>query len=130
MISFETVRRAERTRLENWISAQPSPARFQRSVANGGPIVVTVRTTEPRKSREMKQGGFDPQVDTEAWLVLPIGAKEPQAAKEFIGIVDLAGAFRTYSIISVTALRGYSCFQLGLNSRSSVPAIVRPPVVG
>lgn len=129
MITFETVRRAERIRLENFIAAQPSAARFERTAANGGSITVRVRTSEPRKSREMRQGGFDPRVDTEAWLVLPINAKEPQPAKEFIAIVDLAGEFRMFDIVSSTALRGYSCYQLGLHSRSSAPTIARPPAV-
>jgi hypothetical protein len=121
MIPFEQVRMAERSKLLGWISAQPSAASFRRSEANGGPIDLVVRTTEPKKSREMKQGGFDPRIDTEAWVVLPLGTTAPIAAKEFLIITDLAGDRRSFEIISATALRGRDCWQLGLNSRGTRP---------
>lgn len=127
MITFETKRRADRNRWEAFIAAQPSAGRFMRSTANGGPLIVTVRTGDARKAREMKQGGFTPTIDTDAWLALPLVAGQPEPANEFICIQDLAGEYRTYDIITVTPLLGYGCFQLGLRSRATKPTAGQPP---
>jgi threonine dehydrogenase-like Zn-dependent dehydrogenase len=127
MISFDRVRLAERRKVEAFIAAQPSPARFERMASIGGPVLTfAVRTDDPRKMRDMKAGGFDPRIEAMAWIVMPLIAQAPQPAKEFISIVDLGGDYKDHEIITVTALRGLSCYQVGLRSRKNAPTLARP----
>lgn len=121
MIPPAITRLADRRKWLLWIAAQPSPARFLRTAANGGEITLSVRTSEPAKSREMRLGGFIPTVELQCWVVLPIGALRPSPEKEFIAIVDLDQEYRTYAIEKATALLGTGCYQLLLKSRPSAP---------
>lgn len=128
MIPYSQVRAAKRRQVEGMIAATPSGARLMRSSANGGgSLVLTVRTGEPKKFREMRMGGFDPKTELEALVALPLGAKKPDPEKEFIAIEDLSGDWKNYSLTSVTALEGTSCFILGLASRNTAPTSARPP---
>lgn len=120
MITLDAQRATDRRRLEAYVAARPSPARFRK-------FAPTVRTTEPAKAREMRQGGFTPDVSMVATLVLPIGVPRPQEGKEIIEIQDMSGDYCTYDIRKVTPLLGYCCFQLDLAARAGKTSRTPPP---
>lgn len=120
MIPLATVRQAHRTKLANYISAEPSPARFRT-------LVLNVRSSEIAKSRDMKQAGFTPGATHSCQVVLPIGTALPQAGKELIGILDLANQWLNYDIVGVTPLQGTDCYRLDLMQRNSAPTTSAPP---
>lgn len=128
MIPYAQVRSAKRFQVEGMIAEKPAAARFCRSAENGGGnLVLSVRAAEPMKFREMKLGGFDPRVELNALIALPLTAKRPQPEKEFIEIEDLGGEWRRYAIKEATALEGTNCYVLGLASRNAAATTTRPP---
>lgn len=128
MIPFATVRAADRIRIQGLIAAQPSAARLRRP--GGTNLEFAARLSEPRKAREMKQGGFDSGISSEALIALPTGSPKPEPAKEFLDFVDLDGVFRAATILTCTPLRGSDCYLLGLVARNSAPPGVAPVVAG
>lgn len=127
MIPFTSVRTAERRRIIAVIAAEPTPARLLRTVANGSArLELSVRASEPSKVREMRQGGFDPTIELECQIALPLASPRPEAEREFMEVADHSGEFRTYTIGTVKALRGLDCYLLGLKSRKNAPTGQRP----
>lgn len=120
MISLASIRAAHRRKTLAYISAEPSPARFRT-------LVLTVRSSEIAKARDIKMAGFTPGVTHDCQVALPVTASLPLAEKERIEVLDLAGQWLSYDIASVTPLQGTACYRLGLRQRNSAPTSVAPP---
>lgn len=126
MISLDAQRLAHQRQQRTWIAAWPSKCRYLRTQADL-PIELDVRTSEPKKARELKQGGFQLAIDLEVQIVLPDTEPAPQPEKTRLEILDQGGEYKSYDVKLVTPLRGRGCYQLGLRSRNNVPTRSRPP---
>lgn len=126
-----TLRLAERRRTEAFIAALPCAARLHRSAANGGGSrLLPIRTAEPQKARDLRLGGLESTIDLEGHVALPLGSPAPQPQKEFFDVVDIAGEYRAYAIVTVQALRGVDCYRVTLRARKDAPTATRPTLPG